>query len=284
LFLFWGRRLEVPRSIWNGAISFGMVSMPVKLYPATHSKSIAFHLLHAEDNVRLRNLRWCPDHEREVSWDEVVRGYEYATDQYVVLTDDDFDRLPLPSRHTIDLLAFVAADEIRPVLHESSYYVEPDEMGARPFALLVRALQEKKLVGVGKMALRTRERVCALRPMDGGLVLETLLYADEVEAMPQTETLQAGVSDRELGMAFSLIDLLTDRFRPEEYHDEYRDALGKLIEAKLEGREVAVPTPAPAKVIDLMSALRASVEDARKRRLQPETSERPSSRREARAS
>ena len=274
----------MPRSIWNGAITFGMVSMPVKLYQATHSRSIAFHLLHAEDNVRLRNLRWCPDHEREVSWDEVVRGYEYAADQYVVLTDDDFDRLPLPSRHTIDLLAFVAADEIRPVLHESSYYVEPDEMGARPFALLVRALQEKNLVGVAKIALRTRERVCALRPLDGGLMLETLLYADEVEVMPQTETSQADVSDRELEMAFSLIDLLTDRFRPEEYHDDYRDALRKLIEAKLEGQEMTVSTPAPSKVIDLMSALRASVEEAKRRHLPTEAPGKPARRRQARAS
>ena len=272
----------MPRSIWDGVISFGMVSIPVKLYPATHSKSIAFHLLHAQDNARLRNLRWCPDHEREVPWDEVVRGYEYAKDQYVVLTEEDFDRLPLPSRHTIALSAFVAADEIRPVFHENSYYVEPEEMGLRPFALLVRALQEKKLIAVAKIALRTQERVCALRPNDGGLVLETLLYADEVDAMPQAETAPGDVSEREMGMAFSLIDLLTGPFRPEEYHDEYRDALKKLIEAKLEGQEVVAPAPAPAKVIDLMSALRASVEEAKKRR-QPEARERPARRREAKA-
>jgi DNA end-binding protein Ku len=255
----------MPRSIWNGVISFGMVSIPVKLFTGTESKDISFNLLHKEDNVRIKQLRWCPEHERPLEMGEIVRGYEYARDQYVILTDEDFDKLPLPSKHTIELTAFVEAAEIDPVYYEKTYYLEPEEKGMKPFVLLMRAMNEKGLTAIAKIAVRNKERLCALRFMDGTLVLETLYYPDEIRVQ-KAEVPDLEISDRELDMAFTLIDLLTESFDPQKYTDEYREALMQLIEAKLEGQEMVEATPLPAKVTDIMTALKASVEAAKKRR------------------
>ena len=273
---------EMPRSIWNGVISFGMVSIPVKLYTATQSKDISFHLLHKECNTRLQQLRWCPTHERAVEWSEVVRGYEYARDEHVILTEEDFEKLPLPSKQTVELSAFVKAEEIDPVYYEKSYYLEPDAKGIKPFALLMTALREKRLTGIAKIAVRNKEQLCALRPMDGTLILETLFYPDEIR-VEKTELPDVKISDKELEMAYTLIDLLSEEFEPEKYKDEYRDALMKLIEAKLEGEELPeVAASGPAKVTDIMSALRASVEAAKKRKKGDEDEEEaPAQRRKA---
>jgi len=273
---------EMPRSIWNGVISFGMVSIPVKLYTATQSKDISFHLLHKECNTRLQQLRWCPTHERAVEWSEVVRGYEYARDEHVILTEEDFEKLPLPSKQTVELSAFVKAEEIDPVYYEKSYYLEPDAKGIKPFALLMTALREKGLTGIAKIAVRNKEQLCALRPMDGTLILETLFYPDEIR-VEKTELPDVKISDKELEMAYTLIDLLSEEFEPEKYKDEYRDALMKLIEAKLEGEELPeVAAAGPAKVTDIMSALRASVEAAKKRKKGDEDEEEaPAQRRKA---
>jgi len=270
---------EMPRSIWNGVISFGMVSIPVKLYTATQSKDISFHLLHKECNTRLQQLRWCPTHERAVEWSEVVRGYEYARDEHVILTEEDFEKLPLPSKQTVELSAFVKAEEIDPVYYEKSYYLEPDAKGIKPFALLMTALREKGLTGIAKIAVRNKEQLCALRPMDGTLILETLFYPDEIR-VEKTELPDVTISDKELEMAYTLIDLLSEEFEPEKYKDEYRDALMKLIEAKLEGEELPeVAASGPAKVTDIMSALRASVEAAKKRKKGDEDEEEAPARR-----
>src|SRR5919109_2075060 len=153
----------MPRAIWSGSISFGMVSIPVKLFGATESKDISFHLLHAKDGTRLQQRRWCPTDEVDVPWNEVARGYEYAKGQYVVLTDEDFERLPLPSKHTIDLSAFVEEKEIDPVFYERSYYLEPGERAEKPYALLTKALAEKKLSAVATVAIRQKEQLCVLR-------------------------------------------------------------------------------------------------------------------------
>ncbi len=270
---------EMPRSIWNGVISFGMVSIPVKLYTATQSKDISFHLLHKECNTRLQQLRWCPTHERAVEWSEVARGYEYARDEHVILTEEDFEKLPLPSKQTVELSAFVKAEEIDPVYYEKSYYLEPDAKGIKPFALLMTALREKGLTGIAKIAVRNKEQLCALRPMDGTLILETLFYPDEIR-VEKTELPDVKISDKELEMAYTLIDLLSEEFEPEKYKDEYRDALMKLIEAKLEGEELPeVAAAGPAKVTDIMSALRASVEAAKKRKKGDEDEEEAPARR-----
>jgi DNA end-binding protein Ku len=252
------------RAIWSGSISFGMVSIPVKLYGATESKDISFHLLHAKDGTRLKQIRWCPTDEVEVPWSETVRGYEYAKGEYVMLTDEDFERLPLPSRHTIDLTAFVQESEIDPVYYERSYYLAPDERAEKPYLLLLRAMEEKGLTALATITIRKKEQLCAIRPKEGAIMLETLYYPDEVRN-PEVELDGAKVNERELAMAFTLIELLRKPFEPEEYHDHYREALAQLIDAKLEGREVVkAPAAREAKVIDLADALRRSVEAAKK--------------------
>ncbi len=256
----------MPRSIWKGAISFGLVSIPVKLYTATESKDISFRQIHDDEcQSRIRQLRWCPVHEREVGYDEIVRGYEYTKDRYVILDDEDFESLPLPSKHTINLDAFVDGAEIDPIFYERSYYLEPDEAGAKPFALLMRALQEKGLVAVAKIAIRNKEQLCALRPQGAVLALETMFLADEIrEAPTEVQWQDQTVSAPELKMAETLIDMLHKPFAPEAYHDDYREALQQLIEAKLEGVALQEVAPGePPKVVDLMAALRASVEAAK---------------------
>ena len=256
----------MPRSIWKGAISFGLVSIPVKLYTATESKDISFRQIHDADcKARIRQQRWCPVHETVVEYNEIVRGYEYSKDRYVILDDEDFDKLPLPSKHTINLDAFVEAEEIDPIYFERSYYLEPDEAGAKPFALLMRALQEKGLVAIAKIAIRNKEQLCALRPQEGALTLETMYLADEIrEAPAEVDWRSQKVSAPELKMAETLIEMLHKPFEPEEYHDDYRAALREVIDAKLEGVVLEeVESREPPKVVDLMAALRASVEAAK---------------------
>ena len=253
----------MPRPIWRGAISFGMVSIPVRLYTATDSKDVSFRQLDREDHSRVRQLRWNMELDREVPYDQIVRGYEYAKDRYVVLENEDFDKLPLPSKRTIGIKAFVKLDEIDPAYHEKAYYLEPDEAGAKPFALLVRALEAKGLVAVAQVAIRNKERLCALRAGENRILLETLYYPDEIRTA-QLEPLDLeDVSEEELAMAFTLIGMLEKPFAPGEYHDEYREALMAVINAKLEGVELAeAAEPETAKIVDLMAALRASVEAA----------------------
>jgi DNA end-binding protein Ku len=256
----------MPRSIWNGVISFGMVSIPVKLYTATEDKDISFNLLHKECGSKLKQLRWCPVHERAVEWAEISRGYEYEKGEYVTMEDSDFEKLPLPSKHTVELSAFVDASQIDPIYYQRTYYLEPEEKGVKPYALLMKALKDKNLTGVAKIAIRNKEQLAAVRPMDGTLVLETLFYPDEIRETPvELSNTELKVSDKELKMAEALIDLLKDDFKPEEYKDEYRATLQTLIEAKLEGQEITAPKAArPAKITDLMTALKASVEAAKK--------------------
>jgi DNA end-binding protein Ku len=255
----------MPRPIWKGAITFGMISIPVKLYGATESKDLAFNTLHAECKSRLRQKRWCPVHDREVAADEVVRAYEYTKDQYVEITDEDLEQLPIPSKHTIELSAFVKQAEIDPVYYERTYYLEPEQVGLKPYALLMRALKAKEVSAIAKIALRNKESLCVLRAAGDALVLETLFYPDEIRAQEQAPTPEVLVSQPELAMAYSLIDLLQEPFDPSKYHDEYRTALLELIEAKRTGAEVVAPPEAPAmRTADLMAALKASLEAARK--------------------
>jgi DNA end-binding protein Ku len=255
----------MPRAIWSGSISFGMVTIPVKLYGATESKDISFHLVHATCGTRLQQRRWCPTDEVDVPWNEVARGYEYAKGEYVILTDEDFERLPLPSKHIIDLSAFVEEREIDPVYYERSYYLEPAERSEKPYALLLKALEKKGLTAIATITIRKKEQLCAIRAHEGTIVLETLYYPDEVRLERGVDQRNVKVADRELEMAFTLIDMFRKPFDPSEYQDHYREALAQLIEAKLEGKQVVKAPPArEAKVFDLADALRRSVEAARK--------------------
>jgi DNA end-binding protein Ku len=255
------------RAIWRGTISFGMVSIPVKLYTATDSQDVSFRQLHAADNSPIRLVKRCATDGKDLEADEIVKGFEYAKEHFVLIDDEDLEKLPIPSKHTIELTAFVKAEEIDPVYYEKSYYVEPEELGRKPFALLMKALESKELTAVAKIAIRTKERLCALRPGAGGLVLETLFYADEIRE-PESEMPEMKVSEAEMKVAYALIDLLQESFDPPKYKDEYRDALMQIIEAKLEGHEFVAPeAPAAASPsVDLMAALKASVEAAKKRK------------------
>ena len=255
------------RALWRGTISFGMVTIPVKLFTATESQDISFRQLHAADNSPIKLVRRCAADGKDLEQDEFVTGYEYAKDHFVLVDESDLEKLPIPSKHTIELTAFVQAEEIDPVFYEKSYHIEAEEMGRKPFALLVKALEEKQLNAVGKIAIRTKERLCSLRPRNGSLMLETLFYADEVKP-PETETSDVKVSEAEMKVAYALIDLLHEPFDPTKYTDEYRGALKEIIEAKLEGHEYVAPAEpaAAAPAVDLMAALRASVEAAKKRK------------------
>jgi DNA end-binding protein Ku len=253
------------RAVWSGVISFGMVSIPVKLHTATRSKDISFNLLHATCGTKLQQKRWCPYHDEEVSWDEVVRGYPYSKGEFVTLTDEDFEKLPVPSKHTLEISAFVAASEIDPVFFEKTYYLAPGERGEKPYALLLRALQDKELVAIATITIRKKEQLCALRAQEGAIMLDTLFYADEVTAGPQVDVGDMKISKEELTMAHRLVELLQKPFEPDQYKDRYREAVTELIDAKLEGKEIVEsPEPAEPKVLDLAEALARSVAAAKK--------------------
>jgi DNA end-binding protein Ku len=285
----------MPRAIWRGAISFGMVAIPVRLYTATESKDISFRQLAEEDLKPVKYRRWSPTLERDVDYGELVRGYEYAKEQYVVLSDDDFEKLPVPTKHTITIEQFVQESEIDPIHYEKAYYLEPDEAGVKPYALLHRAMSERGLIALGKLALRQRERLVALRPQDDHLTAEMLLYPDEIRPYEGNDASGVEVSKSELDMAFALIDMLHEPFEPERFTDEYREALLDMITTKLEGGEIVVSEEAaPAtETVDLMAALRASIDAARRREgggtreqpaeEEPEEEERPKRRRSTKA-
>lgn len=244
-----------------------MVSIPVKLYPATQDKDVSFHQLHRPDHSRIKYRKFCASEDVEVEADDIVRAFEVSKDQYVEITDEDLEDLPLPARHTIELSAFVKSTEIDPIYFDKSYYLEPEETGLKPYALLMKVLEQKRVTGVATIAIRNKESLCALRPLESTLLLETLHYPDEIR---EREFSLSGshVNDRELAVAGTLVDALQESFDPARYHDHYREALLELIESKAEGREVVVPETAPegAPVTDLMAALRASIEAAKGRK------------------
>ena len=255
------------RAIWKGAISFGMVAIPMKLYIATESKDIAFVTLHASCHSRLKQKRWCPFHEEEVESSEVVRGYEFAKDEFMVMEEEDFEDLPLTSKHTIEIVSFVDLAEVDPVHFEKSYYVEPETVGIKPFYLLKKALEQSNRVAIAKVALRQKEHLCLVRSYGEGLIMDTMYYPDEIRTTAELDWPAADtvVTDAELAMANLLIEQLAGEFHPEEFRDEYRDALTQVIEAKLGTGAAVSPAPAaPAgKVRDLMEALRESIEAAK---------------------
>jgi len=256
-----------PRAMWKGAISFGLVTIPVAVFPATEEKSLKFNQLHDEDHGRIRYKRVCETDGEEISYEHIVKGYEYEKDHYVVLTDDDLDKVPLESSRAIDIVQFVDLEEIDPVLYKKSYYLVPDETGAKAYALLRKALSEENRVGIAKVSFRDKEHLAALRFKDNVFVLETMYWPDEIRAA-EFDTVRADekVRAQEVEMAKSLIDNLTEPWNPEAYRDEYRDALFEIVEKKIAGEEIeVVPEAAPAKVVDLMEALKASVAAAKKK-------------------
>ena len=255
-----------PRAIWSGTIAFGMVSIPVRLYTATESHDVHFHLLHKADNVRLKNIRWCPKHEKAIAWEDTVRGFEYAKGKYVPVTEDDLEHLPVKTIHTVDISDFVKLEEVDPIYFDKAYYLAPEETGVKAFTLLREALKETGRAAVAKVAIRDKENLCLVRPYEDVLSMETMLYANEIRSTEDVAVDGTKVSPKELQMAVSLIENLSDTFDPERYEDDYQVALNKVIKAKVEGAPLPeIAEEKGAKVVDLMEALRASIEQTKKR-------------------
>lgn len=258
----------MPRSIWRGVLSFGMVAIPVRLYLATESTSkVSFHLLCPEHRSRIKNKRWCPEGDHEVAWNDVVRGFEYEKGSYVELDDDDLEKLPLRSSKAIDISGFVEKDEIPGELYiQAAYYLEPEKAAAKPYALLKKTLDKTNRLAIAKFALRDRERLVSIGAHDGALVMNTLHWPDEIRSTEDLDIETPSVSPAELKMAENLVGMMATKFEPDEYKDEYKQALMELVEAKVEKREVIeAPEPeAETTVVDLMAALKASVEKAKK--------------------
>lgn len=261
------------RPIWKGAISFGMVIIPVKLYSSIEDKDIRFHLLHKTDLAPIQEKRVCTADHQEVAWDDLVRGYEVSKGQYVVIDPGAVEAAEPVTAHTIEIGEFVELEEIDPIYFEKSYFVEPEQVGQKPFELLRRALEESGRTAVARVAIRTKERLATLRVYDGTLVLETMYWPDEIRSTSELESTndaKAAPSSRELQMARSLVENLSGDFDPSRYTDRYREALLKLIEKAAKGEKLSAARRKPEpKVSDLMAALEASVAAAKQGRKTP---------------
>jgi DNA end-binding protein Ku len=255
------------RAIWKGAISFGMVTIPVKLYTATEQKDVRLRMLCKQHEAPIQEKRFCSEGGEELAWEELARGFEVSKNEFVVLDPEEIEAAKPESSTTIDIGDFVESADIDPVYFEKSYFLEPTEVGAKPFSLLKEALEETDRVAIARVTIRTRERLATVRAYEDTLILETMYWPDEIRstgALDLPEGAEAKVRAKELDMARSLVESLADKFRPESYADEYRSALEELIEQKMRGetRKAKRRKPEP-KVIDLMDALRASVEQAK---------------------
>lgn len=255
------------RSSWKGAISFGLVTVPVSIAPAVEEHNVPLHQVHAKDGGRVRMKRWCELEDREIPYREIAKGFEADEEHTVVLTDEDLSELPVPTKRTIDVLAFVDESQIDPVYFAKPYYVAPEKTGGKPYALLRDAMRESGQVAVTKITLSTRESPAVLRVHDDVLVLQLMVWPDEVRSAEGIAPQEAGVRPQELAMAQSLIQTLSTDF-PElagDLHDDYQSALRNLVEAKLEGAPVPHEAPRRAagdNVIDLMAVLERSVKAA----------------------
>jgi DNA end-binding protein Ku len=258
----------MPRAIWSGAISFGLVNVPVKLYSATSPKTVRFHQISSKTGARVRQKRVDPSTGDEVPFEEIVKGYEISSGHYVVVDPDELSAAIPEATHSIDIEEFVDQSEIDPIYYEKAYYLVPDRRADKPYRLLAEAMAKTNKVGIAKFVMRTKQYLAALRSVGGVLVLSTMLFADEVvpvdglEGLPEADVT---VSDRELGMAEQLIASLGAPFEPEKYHDTYREQVLDIINRKADGEDVSAPAaaPSPAAVVDLMAALEASLAAAK---------------------
>jgi DNA end-binding protein Ku len=257
---------DMPRSIWKGAISFGLVTIPVNLYSAVErSETLSFHLLHKKDSSRIENKRFCKEEGVEVPWGDVVKGYEYAKGEYVVVTDEDFARARVPATQTFDVRAFVPASEVEDLYFDEPYYLAPNGRAAvKAYALIRDALRDTGRLGVGTVVLRMREHLAAIEPAGNALVLSTMRFAHEIRSAKDLDLPRAGEgwSKKEMDLARQLIDTLASQWDPTQFRDTYTEVLREVIEAKVEGKHVALPgAPRRPIVASLMKALQASLKD-----------------------
>ena len=260
----------MPRAIWSGSISFGLVNIPIKLYNSVSRKNVSFNQIDSRTGSRIKMKRVSATDDTEVPYEAIVKGYELSPDRYVLIEPEELDALDPEATHTIDIEEFIDLAEIDPIFYDAAYYVAPVKGTEKPYALLVRAMEQENKVAIARFVMRTKQYLAALRPKDGKLVISTMVYADEVIPAEEISDLDGvdaiEVSDRELAMAKQLIDSLTTEFLPDQFRDEYRDKVLELIEQKASGVETIVEAPAAVeetKVVDLLAALEASVKDAR---------------------
>ena len=260
------------RAIWRGSISFGLVNIPIALYPATRREELKFRLLRKTDLSPVNYKRVAEKDGKEVPWDQIVKGYEYEKGKYVVLQDEDFQRVDIEATQTVDIQDFVELNEIDPIFFYKPYYLEPQKGGDKAYALLRDALKDSKKVGVAKVVIKTREYLAGVKPEDGALLLELMHFADELADTSKLHIpKKVEVGKREMTMAKSLIDSMSSKWNPEKYKDDYREALMEVIEEKVEAggkeiREKPRKAPKPTKVIDLVSVLQKSLEETGARR------------------
>jgi DNA end-binding protein Ku len=252
-------------SVWKGHLAFGLVSFPVRLFSAARSETVSFNLLHKDDHSRIRQVTFCQKEDRPVPRSELVKGYEYEKDRYVVVDDEEIKKAAPKTAKVMEILEFVKADQVDPIYLESSYYVAPDEGGEKPYALLFEALKQSKFYGVARVAMHNREHIIILRPGDKGIVSHTMYFADEIRQVEEFRTDTSLVKDKELALANMLISSLEADFEPQKYKDSYRENLQQMIQAKIEGRNVVeMPEAKIAPVIDIMEALKRSLAEKRK--------------------
>ncbi len=254
-------------SVWTGYLTFGLISMPVRLFSGARGSRVSFHMLHRDDNVRVKQQLVCPAEDKVVERDEIVKGYEYRKGEYVVIEPAEIKKIEPKTAKAMEILEFVPAAEVDPIYFESSYYLMPEEAGRRPYLLLARAMEETGHVAIAKLTMHNREYTVILRPYKNGLMLHTMYYADEIREVENFGRTEAEIKEAEVKVAQQLISALEAKFEPSKYHDTFEDNLKKLIQARLEGKEV-VEVEKPRKmaaVVDLMAALKQSLDQAEKK-------------------
>src|SRR5579864_4226826 len=253
-------------TVWKGHLTFGLVSFPVKLYTAARSENMSFNQLHKTDNSRIKQVIYCQAEDKPIPRSEIVKGYEYEKDRYVVIDDEDIKKMAPSTAKIMEIIEFVKSAEVDPVYFESSFYIAPDDAGEKPYALLYDVLRKSGYVGVAKIAMHNREHIVIFRPGATGLLMHTMYYTHEIRKIEEFRTDTTVVGEKETALAQMLVETLAAPFEPEKYRDSYRDNLQAMIDAKIKGQQVVAPPSAhePAKVVDIMEALKQSLAIAKK--------------------
>jgi DNA end-binding protein Ku len=250
-------------TVWKGFISFGLVTFPVRLFSAARAETVHFHMLHKKDHSRVKEVWYCIEEDKPIERSDIDKGYEVSKGEYITVEDEELKKVAPPTATTMDVLQFVAADEVDPIFFESSYYVAAEDKTAKPYVLFMAALTETKQDAIAKIAMHNREHVVLIRPSNGGLVLHTLYYPDELHKANRSETPKTKYTAKELDLAKSLVSQLSAPFKPQQFEDTYRANVERLIEEKKKGRKITtVKQPAKPPVIDLMEALKRSLKSA----------------------
>lgn len=260
------------RPLWNGTLTFGLVVIPVRLYAATERKSVAFHLIHDECHAPVKYMKWCPRCEKELPPDAIIKAYEYQKGEYVVVTEEEMESIPGPDAHAIEILDFVKLDQVDPVYYEKSFFLEPREGAEKAYALLLDSMKDEGKVALARVAIRAKETLAIVRTYRGKFILmETMFWADEVRAGDEIRVpAEVALDNREKAMARTLIETLSADFEPAKYKSRQREAVAELIQRKIQGKEIVREPEVAFQVIDLMEALKRSVEKAKGGKKPPE--------------